>query len=52
MFKIFDHRNTIPKVLQRHILDHCDMFVSKILFSIVKVAKEASVKNDPVTDNT
>ncbi|VIO89935.1 Uncharacterized protein BM_BM1560 [Brugia malayi] len=44
--QIFDHRNTIPKVVQRHILDHCDMFLSKILLAIVKVAKEASVKSD------
>uniref|UniRef100_A0A1I7VWA0 FSA_C domain-containing protein n=1 Tax=Loa loa TaxID=7209 RepID=A0A1I7VWA0_LOALO len=46
--QIFDHRNTIPKVVQRHILDHCDMFVSKALSSIVKVAKEVSVKSDPM----
>uniref|UniRef100_A0A0R3RW34 FSA_C domain-containing protein n=1 Tax=Elaeophora elaphi TaxID=1147741 RepID=A0A0R3RW34_9BILA len=47
--QIFDHRNTIPKVVQRHILDHCDVLASKVLFCIVKVANESSVKRDPVS---
>ncbi|VDO43005.1 unnamed protein product [Onchocerca flexuosa] len=49
LFKIFDHRNSIPKVVQRYVMDHYDMFASKALFLIVKVAKEASVKSDPIS---
>ncbi|KAL3990413.1 Fragile site-associated protein C-terminus family protein [Acanthocheilonema viteae] len=49
--QIFDHRNTIPKVVQRHILDHCDMFASKALLCVVETAKETSVKSDPTSNN-
>ncbi|CAG9532925.1 unnamed protein product [Cercopithifilaria johnstoni] len=49
--QIFDHRNTIPKIVQRYILDHCDMFASKALFPIVKVVKEISTKSDRMSGN-
>ncbi|VDN07640.1 unnamed protein product [Thelazia callipaeda] len=44
--QIFDHRNTIPKVVQRHALDQCDVFASKALFLTVKTAKDASIKTN------
>uniref|UniRef100_A0A915PXW3 Bridge-like lipid transfer protein family member 1 C-terminal domain-containing protein n=1 Tax=Setaria digitata TaxID=48799 RepID=A0A915PXW3_9BILA len=47
--QIFDHRNTIPKVIQRHILDQCDIFASKVLFPVVKIAKKASIESDPAS---
>ncbi|KAM3727455.1 Bridge-like lipid transfer protein family member [Dirofilaria immitis] len=49
--QIFDHRNTIPKVIQRYVMDHCDILASKALFLIVKAAKEASVKSDPASSH-
>uniref|UniRef100_A0A183DRQ7 FSA_C domain-containing protein n=1 Tax=Gongylonema pulchrum TaxID=637853 RepID=A0A183DRQ7_9BILA len=47
---IFDHRRTIPKVVQRHFFDQCDLFASKALLCIVKIAKEASLKSDSSVD--
>jgi hypothetical protein len=37
--QIFDHRNTIPKVIQRGVLDRCDSLVAAILSQILNQAK-------------
>ncbi|VDN01800.1 unnamed protein product [Thelazia callipaeda] len=44
--QIFDHRTTIPKALQRGLLDPCDAFLSHIEFLILLIASKSS-KNKP-----
>ncbi|KHN73253.1 Uncharacterized protein Tcan_11964, partial [Toxocara canis] len=40
--QIFDHRNTIPKALQRGMLDPCDALLARINFAILSIAKKST----------
>uniref|UniRef100_A0A914ZX45 Bridge-like lipid transfer protein family member 1 C-terminal domain-containing protein n=1 Tax=Parascaris univalens TaxID=6257 RepID=A0A914ZX45_PARUN len=42
--QIFDHRATIPKVIQRGVLDHCDLCMSRIFLALIEFAKKRSSK--------
>uniref|UniRef100_A0A1I7XZZ8 FSA_C domain-containing protein n=1 Tax=Steinernema glaseri TaxID=37863 RepID=A0A1I7XZZ8_9BILA len=39
--QIFDHRTTIPKVLQRGVLDHADETIALIIENVLKIAKKS-----------
>uniref|UniRef100_A0A9J2P2Q7 Bridge-like lipid transfer protein family member 1 C-terminal domain-containing protein n=1 Tax=Ascaris lumbricoides TaxID=6252 RepID=A0A9J2P2Q7_ASCLU len=40
--QIFDHRATIPKVIQRGVLDRCDLCMSRIFLALIEFAKKRS----------
>ncbi|OZC12379.1 hypothetical protein X798_00010 [Onchocerca flexuosa] len=42
--QIFDHRTTIPKALQRGLLDPCDAFLAQIELFILMIASKSSKK--------
>ncbi|MFH4976562.1 hypothetical protein AB6A40_003271 [Gnathostoma spinigerum] len=41
ILQIFDHRRTIPKALQRGMLDPCDAILARIVLAILYVAKKS-----------
>uniref|UniRef100_F1KPJ4 Bridge-like lipid transfer protein family member 1 C-terminal domain-containing protein n=1 Tax=Ascaris suum TaxID=6253 RepID=F1KPJ4_ASCSU len=44
--QIFDHRNTIPKALQRGMLDPCDALLARISFAILSIAKKSPSQSE------